>query len=1558
MPNKTEKYLALACKTADSFSRQWEHWAEFLITAARLYKYSYPDQLMIYAQRPDATACAEYDVWNNKMNRYVRRGSKGIALLDESGGYPRLHYVFDVSDTAPRRNALYPDLWQINESLKEPVRSMLAENYGVHSESFGQQLADVAGKLVQSYWDNNSSDILGIVDGSYLMSYDDAGRELQFKSAAAMGVTYMLLERCGLDPAGWFDEKDFQAVYDFTTPSAVYALGTAVSDCSREVLRQIECTVKTTIRRRNIERSQEEYEQQFELHEDRGLFSAEPDLESAPEAAEPVRKDAPELSDGAAPGGVQHDAAERNPVPAPVGGGTDGRKQDATADERTVGEETGSGQGEKTDGVGAAHEQPESAGRGNDPDRKLRAKALAKEYAPHGPGGCSHTYLDGSSGWLDHDSKGLTFEHYPDHQKIFLRWNQVEKYIGLMMQADRYLTDKEKSAIELYFELNDDSAAEYNALKEQYPDALVGFEQNGQFEFCGEDARKICELTGGKLLERETALGTVLVTGFPREQWVYRAKQLWECGENIYLAGLNEDGTHHQTKYLRREEYLPVGSIVHMEGREFRVDKVDFDKDSVTLQDMALADLRMPIFREAPLAVVRELYEQEPEPPFLVSDGLGLPGENSNKLPVSIEVNEVPTPPEAAAAEEGLNEEGAPELAGNFRITDEELGAGGPKQKFARNIKAIKTLFTLEQEHRGATAEEQQVLSQYVGWGGLADAFDPDKSSWAQEYTELKGLLSEEEYKAARGSVLNAHYTSPTVIRAIYDAVERMGFRTGNILEPSMGVGNFFGMLPESMADSRLYGVELDSITGRIAQKLYPEANIKVAGFETTDRRDFYDLAVGNVPFGNYKVNDKAYNKLNFSIHNYFFAKAIDQVRPGGIVAFVTSRYTLDSKDSAARKHIAERADLLGAIRLPNNAFRANAGTDVVSDIIFLQKRDRPMDYEPAWVQLGKTEDGIAINSYFADHPEMILGKLTTENTQYGKEEATVVPIEGANLADQLREAVQQLEGQYLEAAAEVPDIAETEAERRTLPADPDVKNFSYTVVEGEVYYRENSVMTQVELSGNAKDSVVGMVELRQIVNKLIDRQLNNYPEEDIKEAQEQLNAAYDAFTAQYGLLNDRKNGRLFEDDSSYYLLCSLENLNEQGQLKSKADMFTQRTIRPERVITSVNSPSEALAVSIGEHGKVDLPYMAELLGTPGEYVQITGELSGVIFKDPNADPADPEAGWQMADEYLSGDVRTKLRTAQLAAETNPEFAVNAEALLKAQPKDLEESEIDVRLGATWLAPEIIQKFMAETFQIPYYMRHSINVKFSQRTAEWRIEGKTAMGKGDIMSCETYGTSRANAYKILEETLNLKDVRIYDTIEDDDGKPKRVLNKRETMLAQQKQQSIKDAFANWIWQDPQRRILLVRQYNELFNSTRPREYNGEHIHFVGMNPEISLREHQRNAIAHVLYGGNTLLAHEVGAGKTFEMAASAMEAKRLGLCQKSLFVVPNHLTEQWAAEFLHLYAEFAELLTKKKAAYPDYRKARDEMQELVRAQKNVERFFAEEKDTTEKTQTR
>ena len=854
-----------------------------------------------------------------------------------------------------------------------------------------------------------------------------------------------------------------------------------------------------------------------------------------------------------------------------------------------------------------------------------------------------------------------------------------------------------------------------------------------------------------------------------------------------------------------------------------------------------------------------------------------------------------------------------PVPAVNYHITDDHIGEGGPKQKFARNIEAIETLFKLESEDRNATPEEQEILSNYVGWGGLADAFDPDKGNWAQEYATLKNLLSEDEYAAARASTLNAHYTSPTVIRSIYDAVGQMGFETGNILEPAMGIGNFFGMLPPEMQSSRLYGVELDSITGRIAQKLYPNAEIKVAGFETTDRRDFYDLAVGNVPFGNYKVSDKPYDKLGFSIHNYFFAKALDQVRPGGVVAFVTSRYTMDSKNSDARRYMAQRAELLGAIRLPNDAFKKNAGTEVVSDILFLQKRDHPIDIVPDWVHLNRTEEGHTMNSYFVDHPEMVLGDTVEESTAYGMD-ITVHPIEGVELSDLLKEAVSHIKGTYQ--AVELPE-AEKGKEADTIPATPDVKNFSYAVVDGEVYFRENSIMRHLDLNEKAKDRVMGMVELRGIVNELIEYQLEDFPDEMISQKQAELNEAYDAFTAKHGLINNRANGQAFSDDSSYYLLCSLENVDEDGNLKSKADMFTKRTIKPERRVTSVDTPSEALAISIGERGKVDLPFMAQLLGTPDEYDAIKTELRGVIFKDPMG-PNDPEAGWQTADEYLSGDVRSKLRIAEMSAKHDPSFNINVEALQKAQPKDLDASEIDVRLGATWIDADYIQQFMEETFETPYYLRRSIEVKFSEMTAEWRINGKSSPSYNDVAAYVTYGTDRANAYRILEETLNLKDIRIYDTIEDPDGKQKRVLNKKETTLAQQKQQAIKDAFQDWVWKDPRRREALVTKYNELFNSTRPREYDGSHIRFGGMNPDITLREHQRNAIAHVLYGGNTLLAHEVGAGKTFEMAASAMESKRLGLSQKSMFVVPNHLTLQWANEFLHLYPSAKLLVATKK----------------------------------------
>ena len=1550
MPTKAELYSQLASDTARRLTGNWERWADFLSLAGRLYKYPYSDQLLIYAQRPDATACAEYDVWNNRMNRFVRRGAKGIALLDDSGGTPHLRYVFDVSDTGTRRNSLDPDLWQMDFTFREPVAEMLAKTYGVSDPNFAQQLANLSGKLVEDYWDNNAQDIRDIVDGSLLEGYDDLGLEMEFKSAGAISITWLLLSRCGIDPEGWFDREDFQAIYSFSTPAAANVLGTAVTESCSQVLRQIERTIKTTTRRRNAERSQE-YEQ-LNLFSERGLSDSEPSPRPGPgQTPGQVRTDAESVSEGTPAPDLQSDAAVREPVPAPAGSGQDGAPAAGT-DDAPAGEGSGSDGGAespRSDAVGGPDEHLQGTGRGNpdggthqqlsffpseaeqieqidrraetekvsafsfsgedialamasgsgfangkerivaffqgDHTPKERAEFLKNEY---GIGGRSWTFLDGSHGFLEHNARGISLRSYPEGKEQRFSWSDAAKRIGVLIAAGKYLDEAEQDTPAVPSETADEPRTEGETLREKLAHRGI---------------------VNGQVVDPEKLDNDPFIQQVVEDAEQVAAEPVADVPEQP------EPETLSDAEYAR-QNLIPGETAFNLDDRRFVVDRVDLDAERVSLRDVTFAQATgFPIFRSEPIWVIRQYLEQnqpEPEklqPTFTTEPVAAYPAEETN-LPYDVVVEKLRIDPP---------EQETPVLpARNFHISDNHLGEGGPKQKFARNVEAIRTLQTLESEKRNATPEEQEILSQYVGWGGLADAFDPDKDSWAKEYTQLKELLTPEEYAAARASTLNAHYTSPTVIRAIYDAVERMGFQTGNILEPSCGVGNFFGMLPESMQGSRLYGVELDSISGRIAQKIYPKANITVAGFETTKQQDFYDLAIGNVPFGQYRVNDKDYNKLGFSIHNYFFAKALDQIRPGGVVAFVTSRYTLDSKDSTARKYLAERADLLGAIRLPNNAFRANAGTDVVSDIIFLQKRDRPIDQEPDWVQLGKTENGLAINQYFVDHPEMVLGELTTESTQYGREESTVLPLEGVNLADQLKEAISHLDGEYHEAEHTAPDMGEAETSRDFLPADPNVKNFSYTVVDGEVYYRENSVMTHLELSDTAKGRVKGMVELRQIVHDLIDLQMEDAPDDAIRAKQSELNAAYDKFAAEYGLLNDRKNGRLFEDDSSYYLLCSLENLDENGKLKSKADMFTKRTIRPERNISHAATPSEALAISIGERGRVDLPYMSELLGKPGQYDSIITDLRGVIFKDPSQDVTDPEAGWQTADEYLSGNVRNKLRIAQLAVQTNPEFAPNLEALTKAQPRDLEASEIDVRLGATWLDPKVIQQFMLETFQVPFYLRRAIQVNFSPLTAEWQIEGKTKTGFNDVAAYETYGTSRANGYKILEDTLNLKDVRVYDTIEDANGKQQRVLNKKETTLAQQKQQAIKDAFANWIWKDPQRRETLVKQYNELFNSTRPREYDGSHIHFVGMNPEISLREHQKNAIAHVLYGGNTLLAHEVGAGKTFEMAASAMEAKRLGLCQKSLFVVPNHLTLQWAQEFLHLYPSAKLLVANKK----------------------------------------
>ena len=1477
MASKMQFYAQMAEDAARQITGSREQWTAFLRTAARLYKYPYHEQLMIFAQRPDATACAEYDLWNDTMRRYVQRGSKGIALIDTSGEFPRLRYVFDVSDTGERRNSRPVQLWQMKDEYREPIMQAMERAFDVPAEgtTMEAQLHTVAERLAAEYWEDYQRQILDIVEGSYLEGYDEFNIGVAFRRAVAESIAYSLYSRCTDDPDSYFEPEDFMDIFDFNTRRAANALGTAVSSLSQQMYREIEAATRAYERNRAAEQTiaaaaQPEVEEQRiqdtntersvfhddgdDLHAKRGLSDPGHSADGrGSEAPREVRQDAENVSAGEQPDSAERPDPDGAAVTAPVGDPTGRGGEDGAADAATSSEASGPGQEDRPDGLGAAHEQPESTG-GGDRDGGTYHQLSFTDFFP-----TEQQQIEA----IDQMANEAESEKQPS--ALFISDEEVDR----VLQGGSGFANGKMRIQALYgSQPNAKERADY--LKNEYG---IG----GRSWTFSDGTRGFVDYSGKGILIRRYGYDQEV-----RLHWNLVEKKIRDL--------------------IRNDQYLDDG-----EKEQFR-----------QLQEIYAGLDEMPT--PAPAHAFPSISEVEVQRSVESLDSNENPAENTPE-PVPETDETVTSLPEesngeiAAQMPEEITAEELSDILGvNFHITDDHLGEGGPKEKFARNIAAIETLFALEAENRNASPEEQEILSQYVGWGGLSDAFDPNKDSWAREYAQLKAILPEEEYEMARASTLNAHYTSPTVIRAIYDALGQMGFKSGNILEPSMGIGNFFGMLPEAMQDSRLYGVELDSITGRIAQKLYPEADITVAGFETTDRRDFYDLAVGNVPFGNYKVSDKPYDRLGFSIHNYFFAKALDQVRPGGIVAFVTSRYTMDQQSPEVRKYLAQRAELLGAIRLPNNAFRANAGTDVVSDIIFLQKRDHPIDIEPEWVHLGQTPDGLPINSHFIDHPEMVLGQLTTENTQYGRQECTVIPIPGADLSEQLKEAVANIHGSYTPQAITEQDFGDIPD---SIPADPNVKNFSYTVVSGEVFFRENSVMRPVDLNDKMKGRVKGLVALRQIVNELIDYQMNDYPEEEIAAKQRELNAAYDSFTAEYGIINSRANAQAFAEDSSYYLLCSLENINEDGELESKADMFTKRTIRPERKVTQVDTPSEALAISIGEKGRVDLPFMAELLGTPGEYREIIAELQGVIFKDPMAE-VEIEKGWQTADEYLSGDVRHKLKLARIAAESDSFFQTNVEALEKAQPKDLDASEIDVRLGATWIDPDIIRQFMNETFETPYYLRRSIEVMFSPYTAEWRITGKTNPSYNDVACYVTYGTDRANAYKILEETLNLKDIRIYDTVEDADGKKRRVLNKKETTLAQQKQQAIKDAFRDWVWRDPRRREQLVQKYNELFNSTRPREYDGSHIHFVGMNPDIKLREHQLGAIAHVLYGANTLLAHEVGAGKTFEMAASAMESKRLGLSQKALFVVPNHLTLQWANEFLRLYPSAKLLVASKR----------------------------------------
>ena len=1759
MPTKAEQYAQMAEKVAVQLTGSWQEWTGFLTTAARLYKYPFHEQMMIYAQRPDATACAEYDLWNDRMGRYVRRGSKGIALVDDSGDRPRLRYVFDISDTGTREHSRTPWLWKMGEEHAAPVMAMLERNYDVGGGDLAQHLADVAAKLAEEYWTEHRQDILYIVDGSFLEEYDEYNIEVQFKSAATVSITYALMSRCGLEPEQYFSHEDFMAIFDFNTPATVGTLGTAVSQINQQVLRQIGVTIQNYERAKSAERSAKHGEQP-DLHEERRLPDPRPEaVRTAGEAPGQVRQDEESVSERTPAHPLQPAADEREAVPAPSGDRRD-REHPSGADDVPAGERRGRDGGtesQRPDGLGGPDEHLQGPGGGDsaggtyqqltlnlflseaeqiqriDEAESVKtpsAFSMPKPAAQAEPVRRALTQADIDAAiqeWNGKiESKHAVVRYMKDHARekdtaAWLRqeygddlpalpvtvdgaagdvpWPKVQRRIAQLIKEDRFYTEAEQDRFD-----NIDPIAIREALAERgiVNGQVVDPEKLDSDPFIQQVMRDVEAVAAeeqaetaakpplpdlsGQPITREGDTLTIgsgeptheiditvsdeeyaAIRGTIPERTAYDpSAPVYNVGNTVYL-----DDRAHQITELREDtvQLLPTGMsypIYRVESRErfeqlLRADnRNDFyteflpvnpdtaDQDlrdvlahgligapdkaelsellrtgksnrevalwlsraypdiieTMELETGDTADYRTipegielevldadekrlamlffrwdevaPLLRglyarqldgfvqeqdepymEAPAAVeepaeTAKPIEEAAEAPAFHSETVAVYPGDKNGLPYDVVVERLhvdrpePTPPEPTpdtqpeekpdhpvaipvngewqtfpnqrAAEQAAYQEYRDNLrrnAENFRITDDHLGEGGPKAKYQANVAAIKLLKYLEETTGQATPAQQEVLSRYVGWGGVADAFDPDKPAWDAEYSELKELLTPEEYAAARASTLNAHYTSPTVIRAIYEAVEQMGFRTGNILEPSCGVGNFFGMLPESMAGSRLYGVELDSISGRIAQQLYPKANITVAGFETTDRRDFYDLAIGNVPFGQYQVNDKAYNKLGFNIHNYFFAKALDQVRPGGVVAFVTSRYTMDAKDSTVRRYLAQRAELLGAIRLPNNAFRANAGTDVVSDILFLQKRDRPLDIAPDWTQTGRTEEGFTVNQYFLDHPEMVLGRPTAESTQYGKQDYTVAPIEGLELADQLHDAVKYIRGTYQEAA--LPELGEGEDIDESLPADPNVKNYSYTVVDGAVYFRENSRMVRPDLNATAEARVKGLVGLRDCVQQLIDLEMDAAaPDADIRAQMAELNRRYDDFSAKYGLINDRANRLAFADDSSYYLLCALEVLDEDGRLERKADMFTKRTIKPHEAVTTVDTASEALAVSISEKACVDMAYMEQLTGKTGE--ELADELRGVIFRVPGQTEPDGTPHYVTADEYLSGNVRRKLRQAQRAAEQDPAFAVNVEALTAAQPKDLDASEIEVRLGATWIDKEYIQQFMYETFDTPFYLQRSIEVHYTPFTAEWQISGKNVVGQNNVAAYSTYGTSRANAYKILEDSLNLRDVRIYDTVEDADGKERRVLNAKETTLAAQKQQAIRDAFRDWIWRDPERRQALVRQYNEEMNATRPREYDGSHIVFGGMNPAITLREHQKNAIAHVLYGGNTLLAHEVGAGKTFEMVGAAMEAKRLGLCQKSLFVVPNHLTEQWASEFLRLYPSANILVTTKK----------------------------------------
>ena len=1810
---RLQEIRGLAEYTAKDVSSSPKDWMKYLDTAAKLYRYPFSDTLLIHAQRPDATACVSLEAWNQRMGRWVNRGAKGIALIDDTGPRRQLRYVFDVSDTHMVKGGRTPNLWQLQKEQEEAVLDHLADAYGLEggdTESLSNALMAVASYMAEENLEEAMEGLQYEIEDSFLYGLDEDSIRVMFRELYSNSAFYILSRRCGIDPMEYLEEEHFFGITDFNRLSVLSFLGNAVSQLVEPILMDIGKTIRKiqmeeqekTVADQNYigynefntlirkSKSKGEIEHGTDLSQKGRLSVSEPDNQRGDSGNREIRDASEDISEGTSEELVSEYDADRETGES---SGTDregSAGENGSTDERAAGTLSGSGEGERSDGMDSPYEQPDSDGGGEHLDgigiqlseetteqdlseaEEIEASAFSlpalptakeqireieermaalyageisispdvvdevlrvggnregsqlriiynfmieqtpEEYTEfvrreYGTGG-KGLVIDGTeySVWFDELGMQVAVGHTVTDRildKVFLSWEEVSgrihqllrqgeyapqvvldaarlnaleehatvlaymkhdmaegvaeivfgdteifhhgfpdtvKNLSELLAQPEYLSEinerlegaalayaEDKDIMRFHFYRPDKVSAQFKKFaKEAVPfGARDGFAWEEHPLFITQDEIDSFLARGGSYSDgRLSTYAFYLQNKTEKEMADFLKERYGTGGCSHALDGADDSHADYNGKGLKlargsfgnpdtqvllkwpqvakrvtylieNDKFLKAADYSRMPGyeREQMVNRIlsfyarlpketerpftdDFFHDDARIElaaaledtetaaelvekmDAALASLPLDfegyeakvqflvdlhgyvegtytIFPERVQETAVENGKQLSLFDWMESDiqdkeekkePLEKEAEQEKVVPETVEGTEKaeeipfqePTKQQKAEAVEHADtaqETIRPELI-NFRITDEHLGEGGPKQKFRANMEAVKLLHELELENRLATPQEQEILSRYVGWGGLSQAFEEGNNQWAGEFTELYSELSPEEYRAARASTLNAFYTSPVVIHAMYEALSNMGLESGNVLEPSCGVGNFMGLVPKSMEDLKMYGVELDSISGRIAKQLYQKNNISVQGFETAQYPDsFFDCVIGNVPFGSYKVADRKYDRHNFMIHDYFIAKSLDLVRPGGVVAVVTSSGTLDKQNPAVRQYIANRADLLGAIRLPDNAFRKNAGTDVVSDILFLQKRDCASLEQPEWVQLDTTPEGYRMNAYFVRHPEMVLGELSVESTQYGKQEVTVKPIEGMELAVQLKEAISHIQGEITENTLDDFELTETD---RSIPADPAVRNFSFTNVDGKVYYRENSKMNPVELPALTAERVLGMIELRNVTQELIQCQMEDGSDEEIALLQKKLNQQYDRFSSRYGLISSTANRRAFSQDSSYCLLASLEYLDEEGKLKRKADIFSKRTIRRAEPVTSVDTASEALAVSIGERAKVDLPFMAELSGKTEE--QITEELAGAIFRNPLTDK------WETSDEYLSGNVREKLGIAERFAENHPEYEGNVQYLKKVQPKDLDASEIEVRLGATWVDTEHITQFMGETFHTPgYYLGSKIDVRYAAVNGQWNITGKNMDNRGNALVQSTYGTQRANAYRLLEDALNLRDTKIYDTIEDADGEH-RVLNKKETMLAQQKQEMIKEAFKEWIFRDIDRREALCKKYNELFNSSRPREYDGSHIQFTGMTPEITLMPHQKNAVAHILYGNNTLLAHCVGAGKTFQMIAAGMESRRLGLSQKNLYVVPNHLTEQWGSDFLRLYPGANVLVATKKDFEPANRK--------------------------------